>query len=69
LQLDTDEPGLALRREFVRSLGAEVCYLVDFEECKDANEYLIKYGKEKLQSCIKKARQYPLENVTTFKDI
>ena len=69
LALDTDEPGLALRRELVRRLGAEVCYLVDFEECKDANEYLIKYGKEKLQSCIKKARQYPLENVTTFKDI
>jgi twinkle protein len=69
LALDTDEPGLALRRELVRRLGAEVCFLVDFEDCKDANEYLIKYGKEKLKQTITRARAYPLENVTTFKDI
>ena len=69
LAVDTDEPGLALRRELVRRLGAEVCYLVDFEECKDANEYLTTHGKEKLKETINRARAYPLENVTTFKDI
>jgi len=69
LAVDTDEPGLALRAELVRRLGAEVCYLVDFEDCKDANEYLIKYGKEKLKETVGRARAYPLENVTTFKDI
>ncbi len=69
LAVDTDDPGLALRSELVRRLGAEVCYLVDFVDCKDANEYLLKYGKEKLQEAVSKARPYPLENVTTFKDI
>ena len=69
LAVDTDDPGLALRAELVRRLGAEVCFLVDFEDCKDANEYLMKYGKEKLRQAIKQARPYPLENVTTFKDI
>jgi len=69
LALDTDEPGLALRRELVRRLGAEVCFLVDFEGCKDANEYLTTHGKEKLKETISRARAYPLENVTTFKDI
>jgi len=69
LAVDTDEPGLALRRELVRRLGAEVCFLVDFKDCKDANEYLTTYGKEKLKQTIDKARAYPLENVTTFKDI
>ncbi|MCP4320830.1 MAG: toprim domain-containing protein, partial [Alteromonadales bacterium] len=69
LAVDTDEPGLALRAELVRRLGAEVCFLVDFKECKDANEYLITHGKEKLKETISKARAYPLENVTTFKDI
>ena len=69
IAVDTDEPGLALRRELVRRLGAEVCFLVDFDDCKDANEYLIKHGKEKLKQTITKARAYPLENVTTFKDI
>ena len=69
LAVDTDEPGLALRAELVRRLGAEVCFLVDFEGCKDANEYLIIHGKEKLKQTITSARAYPLENVTTFKDI
>ena len=69
LAVDTDDPGLALRSELVRRLGAEVCYLVDFVDCKDANEYLLKYGVEKLREAISKARPYPLENVTTFKDI
>jgi len=69
LAVDTDEPGLALRAELVRRLGAEVCFLVDFKDCKDANEYLITHGKEKLKETISKARAYPLENVTTFKDI
>jgi len=69
IAVDTDEPGLALRRELVRRLGAEVCFLVDFDDCKDANEYLTKHGKEKLKQTITRARAYPLENVTTFKDI
>ena len=69
LAVDTDEPGLALRRELVRRLGAEVCFLVDFKGSKDANEYLQNHGKEKLKQTIEKARAYPLENVTTFKDI
>jgi len=69
LAVDTDEPGLALRAELVRRLGAEVCFLVDFEECKDANEYLTTHGKEKLKETVNRARAYPLENVTTFKDI
>ena len=69
LAVDTDDPGLALRAELVRRLGAEVCFLADFEDCKDANEFLIKHGKEKLKQAVKQARPYPLENVTTFKDI
>ena len=69
LAVDTDDPGLALRAELVRRLGAEVCFLADFEDCKDANEYLMKHGKEKLRQAVKQARPYPLENVTTFKDI
>jgi twinkle protein len=48
LAVDSDDAGQALQQELVRRLGAEVCFLADFEECKDANEYLIKYGKEKL---------------------
>ena len=69
LAVDSDEAGQALQSELVRRLGAEVCYLASFDDCKDANEYLIKYGKEKLSERISQSRPVPLENVTTFKDI
>ena len=60
---------IALQSELVRRLGSETCYLASFEDCKDANEYLLKYGKEKLAQRITGARPVPLENVTTFKDV
>ena len=69
LAVDADEAGQALQQELIRRLGAEVCFLASFDDCKDANEYLLKYGKEKLAECITGARPVPLENVTTFKDI
>jgi twinkle protein len=69
IAVDADEAGQALQRELVRRLGAEVCYLADFNGCKDANEYLLEYGKEELAKRITKARPVPLENVTTFNDI
>ena len=69
LAVDSDEAGQALQTELIRRLGSEVCYLASFDDCKDANEYLTKYGKEKLSERISGARPVPLENVTTFKDI
>ena len=69
LAVDADEPGQALKQEFIRRLGAEVCYLVDFEDCKDANDYLVKYGAEKLRDVIDNVRPVPLEGVSTLKDI
>ena len=69
LAVDADEPGTMLKQEFIRRLGAEHCYLVDFKKCKDANEFLVKYGKDELKSAIHIATQVPLENVTQLKDV
>jgi len=69
LAVDSDEAGQALQTELIRRLGSEVCHIATFEDCKDANEYLLKYGKEKLTSRITSAKPVPLENVTTFRDI
>lgn len=69
LAVDSDDAGQALQQEFIRRLGSEVCYLASFEDCKDANEYLLKYGPEALSSRIANAKPVPLENVITFKDI
>ena len=69
LAVDADEPGQMLKQELVRRLGAEVCYLVDFNGEKDANDYLIEHGPELLRNAIHTARPVPLENVSTLKDV
>jgi len=69
LAVDSDEAGQALQTELIRRLGSEVCFISTFEDCKDANEYLLKHGKEKLLQRITQAKPVPLENVTTFRDI
>ena len=69
IAVDTDEAGQTLQAELIRRLGAEICYIADFKDCKDANEYLLQYGKESLAECVTGARPVPLENVTTLRDI
>ena len=69
LAVDADEAGQALRYEFIRRLGAEVCYLVDFNGNKDANDFLIEHGAEQLRKIITTSTQVPLEGVSTLKDI
>ena len=41
---DQDTKGIDLRDELIRRLGPDRCYVVSFKDCKDANEYLQKYG-------------------------
>ena len=69
LAVDSDDAGQALQSELIRRLGSENCFIATFEDCKDANEYLQKYGKEKLSERITGAKPVPMENVTTFRDI
>jgi len=69
IAVDADEPGQMLQRELVRRLGAEVCYIIDFNGNKDANDFLIEHGAEALRDAVNKARPVPLENVSTLKDI
>jgi len=69
IAVDSDAPGQALQTELIRRLGAEICYITTFDDCKDANEYLVKHGSKELLSRITNAKPVPLENVTTFRDI
>lgn len=69
IAVDSDEAGQALQSELVRRLGAELCYTLDFKDCKDANEYLQKYGKEELAKRVHTAKAIPLENVLTYREV
>jgi len=68
---DQDEAGSFLRGELIRRLGAERCYVVKFEDCKDANDYLKKYGGSRLLEQIRIAEPVPMKGIwkaESFKD-
>jgi len=66
---DTDTKGIELRDELLRRFGAERCrVLVYGDGCKDANEHLIKYGRESLLQVIRDAPEVKLEGVFTVSD-
>lgn len=63
LSTDNDEPGRQLQQELARRLGIERCYKIDFGSLKDANEFLIYYGKDKLINLTETALEFPMEGV------
>lgn len=69
LCVDKDEAGENGQRELIRRFGSEKVYIVDLKDCKDANEYLVKYGEESLKQAILSAPPCPIENVLTVSDI
>ena len=69
LATDQDEAGYILREELCRRLGVERCFKVDFKDCKDANEYLVKYGKLELEEAIKNNQEFPIDGIITVTDL
>ena len=66
---DTDTKGLKLRDELVRRLGAERCRIVTYGEgCKDANEHLVKFGRESLLETLQNACEIKVEGVFQVSD-
>lgn len=63
IAVDNDDAGLILKNELIRRIGAERCLIVDFEDKKDANEYLVNYGVESLKNTIKNAKEIPISGV------
>ena len=69
IAVDQDEAGQNLQQELIRRFGAEVCYTINFNDCKDANEYMLRYGDTMLKRLVDTASPVPLENVVTLKDV
>lgn len=65
LATDNDANGRRLKDELIRRLGAERCFSVDLKDCKDANEYLVKYNKLSLSEVIKNAKEIPIDGIFT----
>lgn len=64
LFLDADAPGRHLEEELSRRLGKDCCKRVRLPDgFKDANEYLLEFGAEKLREAIENAQPYPVNGI------
>lgn len=79
---DGDEAGIQLRAELIRRLGVERCRYVEYPQesridlsgelkrpCKDLNEVLIYFGKDRVLDCVHNAKSIPVDGVTFVEDI
>jgi twinkle protein len=69
LATDNDKKGVELRDELARRLGFEKCCIVDFKDCKDANEFMVKYGAYDLKTAVMSAKPYPVKGIVKVSDI
>lgn len=67
---DNDEPGRKLRDELARRLGKDRCYKPEFpNDCKDANDILIKHGKQAVATIIEQSKRFPVDGVLLMDDL
>jgi twinkle protein len=67
---DNDINGRKLQEELARRLGKDRCFRpIMKDDCKDANDILVKYGKGELAATIKNARQWPIDGVFDTDDL
>ena len=66
---DNDQAGLSLRNELARRFGRGRCRYIDWGAYKDANEILVKEGKDKLRDVLSNAKNFPIEGILNINDI
>ena len=79
---DGDEAGSNLREELIRRLGVEKCRFVAYPDdkvidsgngikrpCKDLNEVLLAFGKEKVQEVILNSNSIPIDGIYYLEDV
>lgn len=67
---DNDNPGHSLREELARRLGRERCWKVNYpDDCKDANDVLLKLGAGTLKDTCLNATQWPVEGIFTLDEL
>jgi twinkle protein len=66
---DNDDPGRKLKDELINRFGKDRCFTVDFPvDCKDANDVLVKHGKEVLKKCIEDAKAININGIVPFNE-
>lgn len=68
LSVDNDLKGYELRNELLRRFGQERCKIIELDDCKDANEYIIKYGVNELRERFNGAKELPVSGIIDVTD-
>lgn len=68
---DYEKGSISLLDELSKRLKTKIKHVreEDYLDCKDANEILLKYGKEQVIKCIENAIPIPVENVIDLADV
>jgi len=70
LAMDNDGPGKVAEFELARRIGIERCWRVEYpEDCKDANDVLVKYGDFKLIDVVSNAKPFPVDGIISPDDL
>lgn len=67
--VDNDEAGLELKKELIRRIGSERCFLVDLGQRKDINDVLMYDGKINAKNVINEAKKLPVSGVQFVSDV
>ena len=66
---DTDTKGVLVRNALIRRLG-DVCRIVEYgEDCKDANELMVKHGADAVKQSIKQAKEIKISGELDLRSI
>lgn len=61
---DNDQVGQNLKDELARRFGIEKCSFIEYpNDCKDANDVLIKHGRDAVKSMVENAIPFPIKGI------
>lgn len=66
--VDGDEAGTRGKEELIRRFGAERCKIIDYGDCKDANDYKKKYGNLALYGLLSNAKEIKVSGIYSMDD-
>jgi twinkle protein len=69
IAVDNDSAGLSLRKDLSHRLGLHKCEFLEFEDCKDANDFYLKNDMNVFKKAILEYKKFPLEGIFGIEDI
>lgn len=68
---DHEKGTITLLDEFSKRLKMKVFHVAEenYKDCKDANDILLKYGKDQVRKCVKECVAPPVDNVIDLADV